>query len=64
MYFSKRILLLFCLVNLLSSNSFANNEPLYIKEFFNIDSNFYVKYAQFLFNIVNNLNLSSLFLNI
>ena len=40
--------------------SFLNN----FKNIFNIDSNFYVKYAKFLFNIVNNLNLSSLFLNI
>jgi hypothetical protein len=40
--------------------SFLNN----FKDIFNIDSKFYVKYAKFLFNIINSLNLSSLFLNI
>ena len=58
MYFSKRILLLFCLVNLLSSNSFANNEPLYIKEFFNIDGS-----TETTINVNKNLFKKSAYIN-
>jgi hypothetical protein len=58
MYFSKRILLLFCLVNLLSSNSFANNEPLYIKEFFNIEGS-----TETTINVNKNLFKKSAYIN-